>query len=184
MACNSAWANQRLLRAVALLSPEEFAAPRVSFFPSLASTLNHNLTVDWFYVDALRRALDGDPPNPEPGSFFDPEVPFGACDALTAAQQESDRRLIELCSGLGDEELALGVGIKRQGGIKTETVLRLLGHLFQHQIHHRGQAHAMLAGTRVAPPSLDEFFCANEAHKRADDLAELGLSEELVWERR
>ena len=25
----------------------------------------------------------------------------------------------------------------------------------------------MLAGTSVAPPQLDEFFCANEAHLRA-----------------
>jgi hypothetical protein len=39
----------------------------------------------------------------------------------------------------------------------------------------------MLAGTPVAPPQLDEFFCANEAHLRAAELAELGLSEERVW---
>jgi hypothetical protein len=29
-------------------------------------------------------------------------------------------------------------------------------HLFQHQIHHRGQAHAMLSGTSAAPPQLGE----------------------------
>ena len=54
-------------------------------------------------------------------------------------------------------------------------------HLFQHQIHHRGQVHAMLAGTPVKPPQLDEFFCANEAHLRAAELAELGLSETAIW---
>jgi len=27
----------------------------------------------------------------------------------------------------------------------------------------------MLAGTPVAPPQLDEFFCANEAHLRAEE---------------
>ncbi len=37
----------------------------------------------------------------------------------------------------------------------------------------------MLAGTSVAPPQLDEFFCANEAHLRAQELAELGLSEHV-----
>ena len=58
---------------------------------------------------------------------------------------------------------------------------RLLAHLFQHQIHHRGQVHAMLAGTTVAPPQLDEFFCANEAHLRAGELAEIGLSEAAIW---
>jgi uncharacterized damage-inducible protein DinB len=66
-------------------------------------------------------------------------------------------------------------------GIQTEPATRLLAHLFQHQIHHRGQAHAMLAGTKVKPPQLDEFFCANEAHLRAAELAELGYSEDLIW---
>lgn len=33
----------------------------------------------------------------------------------------------------------------------------------------------------VAPPQLDEFFCAGEAHLRAADLAELGYSEAMIW---
>ena len=40
----------------------------------------------------------------------------------------------------------------------SERTDAILAHLFQHQIHHRGQAHAMLAGTAVPPPQLDEFF--------------------------
>jgi len=39
----------------------------------------------------------------------------------------------------------------------------------------------MLAGTHVKPPQLDEFFCANEAHLRAPELAELGYSEAAIW---
>ena len=39
----------------------------------------------------------------------------------------------------------------------------------------------MLAGTPVKPPQLDEFFCANEAHLRAAELAEIGLSETAIW---
>ena len=45
-----------------------------------------------------------------------------------------------------------------------ETIGNTLLHLFQHQIHHRGQAHAMLAGTSVAPPQLDEFFLEFDRH--------------------
>ena len=77
--------------------------------------------------------------------------------------------------------LAAPVPVMRRAGIATENATRLLAHLFQHQIHHRGQAHAMLAGTTVKPPQLDEFFCANEAHLRAAELAELGLSESAIW---
>ncbi|HQZ45817.1 MAG TPA: DinB family protein, partial [Usitatibacteraceae bacterium] len=66
-------------------------------------------------------------------------------------------------------------------GRVEEPMHRLLAHVFEHQIHHRGQVHAMLAGTPVAPPQLDEFFCANEADLRAADFAELGFSEDAIW---
>ena len=75
---------------------------------------------------------------------------------------------------LTDEQLDTPVPIMRRAGFRSEPATRLLAHLFQHQIHHRGQAHAMLAGTPIEPPQLDEFFCANEAHLRAAELAELG----------
>jgi uncharacterized damage-inducible protein DinB len=54
----------------------------------------------------------------------------------------------------------------------------VLGHLFQHQTHHRGQVHAMLAGTSVKPPQLDEFIVADDGRFRGDELAALGWSEE------
>ena len=38
----------------------------------------------------------------------------------------------------------------------------------------------MLSGTRVAPPQLDEFFCANEADLRASDFAG-NLGEPMVF---
>jgi len=181
MAYNNAWSNHRLLGAVNLLTPSEFAATRTSFFPSLKATLNHNVTIDWYYVDALERGLTGQPVNSEGLRFLDPEEPFSACEPLRAAQRTVDRRLVDLCVGLDDQALDRPIGIQRSVGLQHETVTRLLAHLFQHQIHHRGQVHAMLAGTEVKPPQLDEFFCANEADLRAAELAELGYSEAMIW---
>jgi len=181
MAYNNAWANHRLLNACEQLSQEDFVAPRTSFFPSIKATLNHNVTVDWYYVDALERFVRGLPVNTEPGRFFEPEEPFAVCRELHAAQREVDRRLVDACAALADAQLESPVAIQRSKGVMHETATRLLAHLFQHQIHHRGQAHAMLAGTRVKPPQLDEFFCANEAHLRAAELAELGYSEAGIW---
>jgi len=181
LAYNNAWANHRLLKACAQLSQADFVAPRVSFFPSLQATLNHNLTIDWYYVDALERAVRGQPPNGEPGRFFDPEQPFATCADLIPAQHAVDRRLIDLCAGLTDARLDGVVRIPRRDGVHPDRIARILAHLFQHQIHHRGQAHAMLAGTPVRPPQLDEFFCSNEAHLRAPDFAELGFTEEAIW---
>jgi uncharacterized damage-inducible protein DinB len=181
MAYNNVWANHRLLTACAKLSQADFVAPRTSFFPSLKATLNHIVTVDWYYIDALERALGGREPNREPDRFFEPEEPCETCAEVAAAQRDADRRLVAVCVSLTDAELDLPIPVMRRAGIQSESATRLLAHLFQHQIHHRGQAHAMLAGTKVKPPQLDEFFCANEAHLRASELAELGYSEEMIW---
>ena len=181
MACNNAWSNLRLLNACGRLSQPDFVARRTSFFPSIKATLNHILTVDWFYVDALERGLSGAEPNRDVDRFFDPEEPFETCAELAAAQRAVDQRLISACAGLNDAKLAMPIPVVRRAGVQNEVATRLLAHLFQHQIHHRGQAHAMLAGTSVKPPQLDEFYCANEAHLRAAELAALGLSEERIW---
>jgi len=62
-AYNNAWANHRLLKACCALSQDEFVATRTSFFPSINATLNHILTVDWYYVEILERNLAGLPPH-------------------------------------------------------------------------------------------------------------------------
>ena len=175
MAYNNAWANHRLLAACAGLTPADFAAPRVGFFPSLQATLNHVLVIDWFYVDSLEGGVLG------PKAWADP-VPCATVTALQRDQAKVDRRLIAVCDALTDSSLNGEVRVNRgAAGIQVERRDRLLLHLFQHQMHHRGQAHAMLAGTGVAPPQLDEFFAAGEAPLRAAEFAALGWSEATVW---
>lgn len=182
-AYNNGWANHRLLRACAQLSQADFVAPRSGFFPSIKATLNHILTVDWFYIDALEREARGAPPHPDYlGAFFAVTEPFDTCAALWQAQRASDRRLIDYCRALRDADLGRIVTIDRgEGVLQRDSRQRLLAHLFGHQIHHRGQVHAMLSSTPVAPPQLDEFFAAGEAPLRAQDFAELGWSEDAVW---
>ncbi|HYQ51960.1 MAG TPA: DinB family protein, partial [Pseudomonas sp.] len=100
---------------------------------------------------------------------------------LHAQQAQADRRLITYCSGLHDDQLARYVSIVRPDRVQREQRVRLLAHLFEHQVHHRGQVHAMLSGTAVRPPQLDEFFCEEEAALRVGDFAELGWTEGQVW---
>jgi uncharacterized damage-inducible protein DinB len=179
---NNAWADHRLLRACAGLSQAEFAATnRTSFFPGIRATLNHNLTVQRFYLDALWRQARGEPPHPRYQSFFEPEEPYATCAALWQAQRDSNDALVAYCAGLTDDVLDEIVTIDRGDRVQRDTRQRLLAHLFQHQVHHRGQVHAMLAGTSVAPPQLDEFYASGEASLRAHDFAELGWTEEQVW---
>lgn len=183
-AYNNAWANHRLLRSCSALSQTEFEAPRSGAFPSIRATLNHILMVDRFYVDALEREARGAPPNPDNRSaFFAADEPFGDCAGLWDAQHASDRRLVAYCARLTDSSLQRVVSIQRPGEVQRDTRERLLAHIFQHQAHHRGQVHAMLSSTSVDPPQLDEFFAQGEAPLRAQDFAELGWSESMIWGR-
>ena len=174
MAYNNAWANHRLLTACRDLTPAQFAGPQTGFFGSIQATLNHNLTVDWFYVDALEGGRLGN------AAWANP-IPFPQADALMAAQAGVDQRLIAWCEALPQRGLTMPVKVHRQDRIQSERPDRLLLHLFEHQIHHRGQAHAMLSGTPVAPPQLDEFFSEGEAPLRAAEFAALGWTEDTIW---
>lgn len=168
-------ANDRLHESVSGLEAGEFEAPRTSFFPSLVATLNHILIIDWFYIDAL----EGGDLGPK---AWENQIPFPDPLDLRAAQQASDRRLLAFCQALCDDDLARPVQIHRTGRIQVERRDDVLSHLFQHQTHHRGQAHAMLAGTSVRPPQIDEFIVADDATSRADVLRRLGLSEAQVMD--
>jgi uncharacterized damage-inducible protein DinB len=175
-AYNNAWANHRLLGACANLTQQEFEATRTGFFPSLQATLNHIYVIDLFYVDALEGGWLG------PKAWENP-VPCASIAALRPAQATVDRRLIAICDALTPDLLAGMVRVNRDTSVQTERRDRLLMHLFQHQIHHRGQAHAMLSGTGIAPPQLDEFFAAGEVPLRATEFENLGWTEQTVWGR-
>jgi uncharacterized damage-inducible protein DinB len=173
-AYNNAWANHRLLAASANLAQQEFEAERTGFFPSLQATLNHIYVIDLFYVDALEGGWLGP-------KAWENAIPCASVIELQAAQAAVDRRLIAVCDALTPDLLAGVVRINRDTSVQTERRDRLLMHLFQHQIHHRGQAHAMLSGTSVAPPQLDEFFAEGEAALRAAEFDALGWREETIW---
>ena len=166
----NALANLRLHKAVALLQPGEFEARRTSFFPSIRATLNHILIIDWFYVDALEGGTLGP-------RAWENEEPFTVAAELRAAQADVDRRLVKLCDSLTSHDLARTVAVHRGSRIQTDRLDDILSHLFQHQTHHRGQVHAMLSGTSVKPPQLDEFIVGDDRAARATEMAELGWSE-------
>jgi uncharacterized damage-inducible protein DinB len=174
MAYNNAWANHRLLSACAALAQDEFKAPRVGFFPSIQATLNHILVIDLFYVDALEGGTLG------PDAWADP-IPCRTMAELKPAQATVDRLLIAWCDKLDESGPDRIIQVHRRTHVQTERTDRLLLHLFQHDIHHRGQAHAMLSGTGIEPPQLDEFFSTGEAPLREAEFKELGWTEATVW---
>src|SRR4051812_10463940 len=169
MAHNNAWANHRLLSACEALTPEAFAAPRTGFFPSLRATFNHILWVDQYYIDAVAGA-------DALRRYSEPDPDFPDARSMRLAQTASDKRLIAVCERQTDASLAADCILPRpHRKPPPTTTANVLEHLFQHQIHHRGQAHAMLSSTPIKPPQLDEFFLAGEEDLRRDELRALGL---------
>lgn len=149
---NNRWANATLLGACKRLTDTAFCADRGGFFVSIAGTANHILMVDHYYIDALAEGGRGR------GVYAD-YTAFDRADLLADAQAESDARLIRFCEALSDQDFTRRVVTDRgDKGAPSETIGALLPHLFQHQVHHRGQIHGLLSQTDIAPPQLDDFF--------------------------
>lgn len=170
LARNNRLANFRLHHACLQLSQEEFVASRVSFFPTIRATLNHIYTVDRFYIDAVKGGTLG-------LAAFAKEEPFETMAELRRAQAELDEALIAFVDLLDEDGLAATVNIHRGTRIQQDRCDDILSHLFQHQTHHRGQAHAMLSGTTIKPPQLDEFIVGDDAKARKEEMDALGWTE-------
>ena len=141
-------ANHRLHAAVATLPRNDFHAPRASFFPSLAATLNHILAVDGYYLDALTREA-------AMLTRYRAFRPAGDAAALAGRQAAIDDRLIIFFDGLDAAGCAAEVEMDRGDHIQRDHVAHVLAHLFTHQTHHRGQAHALLTRLGVRPGDTD-----------------------------
>jgi uncharacterized damage-inducible protein DinB len=171
MAINNAWSNYRLHRAVATLDDAAYRSlARTSFFPSIHLTLVHIVYVDIYYLDALEAGGRGKTIWDDE-STFEQSATFAQVDAL---QRDTDRKLIAFTERLDDPRRE--VRIERvKTGIHVDTAENVLLHMFQHQIHHRGQVHAMLSGTSAPPPQLDEFFLKEDLPLREAELRDAGL---------
>jgi uncharacterized damage-inducible protein DinB len=163
-------ANARLHQACATLDPDELTAPRPAFFGTLQKTLNHILMVDRFYLNALLgRPLDR--------AFLDEATFCPDLATLTLWQAASDTALLAHVESLTPEALVEIVTIDRGARAQYDRRDDILSHVFQHQTHHRGQAHGLLSATPIKPPQLDEFIVGDDHPARARDMALLGWSE-------
>jgi uncharacterized damage-inducible protein DinB len=168
MARNALLANRRLGLACIALGPGEWEAVRTSFFPSLKETMIHLLNADRWYCEMIR----GD----RPGIANDPGARQTAAE-FARKRAEVDAWLVNFCETLTAAELSCEIINEWPDRTFIETLADTLLHVFLHGQHHRGQIHAMLTGSSVAPPQLDEFIQVNTPDLRVNDLAALGWDE-------
>ena len=151
----NAWANQRLYHACGALRVNEYMRERASSFGSLHATLNHILVVDRIWVARIEGQT-------APNLRLD-QILYGDLLGLKVARVAEDERIRIMAAGLSETRLDQPLEYRNSRGDRFETPLRLvLGHLFNHQTHHRGQAHGLLSQTEVPPPALDLIAFAGQ----------------------
>jgi uncharacterized damage-inducible protein DinB len=136
----NAWANRRLYDAAAQLSNADYRADRGAFFKSMHGTLNHLLTADWVWM----HRFTGDGPSPEKLDAINHE----RLADLRVAREAEDRRIVDYVESLDEKALAGSIRYRRVSTPDefVQPLMPALDHFFNHQTHHRGQAHSILCG--------------------------------------
>jgi uncharacterized damage-inducible protein DinB len=149
LAAYNRWANCRLYAAALDLSDQAYRLHIGVFFGSLHGTLNHLLLTDRLWLKRLTG--EGDHPNQLDTILYENRA------ELTRARIAEDNRLISVVEKYDEAALANLQAYKTTSGMPQSQVLSdILLHLFNHQTHYRGQAHACLSIlTGGEPPSLD-----------------------------
>jgi uncharacterized damage-inducible protein DinB len=154
----NAWANERVYDAAAKLSAEEYRADRGAFFRSMHGTLNHILVADRIWMK--RFTGQGEAPSKLDAILHED------LGSLRAARDREDARISAYIGQLTDAELAATFSYMTVTNPKqiTQPLSPALDHFFNHQTHHRGQAHAVLTGLkgREFAPSLDLILFQRE----------------------
>ena len=159
MARYNSWQNRSLIAAAATLTDAERTADRGAFFKSIHATMSHLVFGDQIWMHRF------EPSNPA----------FPAPRATSIAESIS---MLPVWAELVDERFALDKRIEAwadamtpagllgdlawYSGALKRTVVRprwlLITHMFNHQTHHRGQAHAMLTSFGTKPEDTDIPF--------------------------
>jgi uncharacterized damage-inducible protein DinB len=154
----NAWCNERLYDAAATVPDAEYRADRGAFFRSLHGTLSHLLVGDRIWMRRFTGA--GEQP---PGLDAILHDDF---ESLRAARRSEDVTIARYIDRLSDADLL--------GALRYRTVVRpqvieqalspALDHFFNHQTHHRGQAHALFSAIlgNDATPSFDLIIYQRE----------------------
>lgn len=143
------WANSRIYDAATDLDEEEFHRNVGAFFGSMMGTLNHILTADRIWM--RRFTGEGDAP-----ARLD-TILHRALPGLRLARKAEDKRIIDWVGALSDKALSGRFSYMTVSDMRTvsQRLAPALDHFFNHQTHHRGQAHTILTVLGRPSVSLD-----------------------------
>ena len=140
MAAYNAEMNRRIYAAAAKMTDAERKEDRRLFWGSLHATLNHLMWGDRQWMSRFAGWPKPEQRIRQSGTLYDDFA------ALTAARVQADAAISDWAKGVTDEWLE-GELVWHSGAMQREMRMPrgiLVVHMFNHQTHHRGQAHAAL----------------------------------------
>jgi len=158
MAEYSAEMNRRLYGAAARLSDAERRAPRGAFWGSIHGTLTHILWGDQQWMSRFDNWPKPATPIKQSAQMIEDFA------ELRTAREQADAAISRWAQKIDDAWLARDLTwFSGAANREVRAPLQLLvTHFFNHQTHHRGQAHAMLTAAGQATGDTDLFLLVPE----------------------
>ena len=144
------WANKKLFRVIAQLTPEEFTQPVAGSFGSIRNTLVHILSAEWGWASRC-----GGPARP---ARLDPDD-YPTAESLIETWNNVEVSVRAFLSTLKDEDLARHAEYRGGGAEQRSMPLgELMQHAANHGVHHRGQVALLLRTLGYTPGNFDLLF--------------------------
>jgi uncharacterized damage-inducible protein DinB len=142
------WARDRVLDAVAALTPEQLTRDLGSSFPSVRDTLAHTYAAEWAWCSRWNGV--------SPTALLSPDLfpDVATLRAKWAALESDVRGVVGRMATQGlDSVIAFNM---LNGEPRTAVFWQMLQHVVNHGSYHRGQVTTMIRQLGVAPPqSMD-----------------------------
>jgi len=143
----NAWANRRMLGAVAAVKQEEFLWPMGSSFGSLRDTAAHIYGAEWVWLERFQ----GRSPSSLPDA-----AEFQSVASLREKWVELEARLHKFVGSLTQEDLNRILEYKTlKFGLYSNPLWQSMQHVVNHGTYHRGQVTTLLRQLGAQPVLTD-----------------------------
>ena len=154
------WARDRVLDAVASITPEQFIRPMGNSFNSVRDTVAHICAAERIWITRLK----GENPRglQEPDRLRD-------VDAVRKEWAELEGEMRDQLARLGTEAMERTIEYQDlRGNDQSDVLWQMLQHVVNHGTYHRGQITTMLRQLdAVTPKSMDLIAFYRERNRKA-----------------
>lgn len=148
------WANGKILRSAANVTPEQFLADASYPHGGLRGTLTHILFAQWIW----RNRWQGTSPTVR----IQPDE-FPTFESFHRRWSEEESLLMEFVNSLTDERLNSVLQYKNTKGVPHEQILwKMMAHVVNHGTQHRAEAAALLTDYGCSPGDVDMIYFFDE----------------------